>query len=285
MLGERILARSLSAQRIEDMYGNKWQYNSQSDNHSKLACWSAMFDLMLNCPLVVRHIAAGQSAFGINHSMVNPQTNESKKLDLVICTPRAVTTDAPVLTFARLAQQYGVVLSADEQVLLADLPPAYIRPVAAVLVAMESKAAMTKHASNQRRQRGEFGESLDAILGAQHDAIAVAYGIVNASDEFVSPPSNRRALGGSFASATMKHHTQPRDTEAAFRGLSQMHIRTTTRDRGYDAVGITTIILRNDHSPVTVAPSPPAIDPSHGRSYESMIHRICGLYVQRFTQI
>src|SRR3712207_7991880 len=35
MLGPEIIARSLTAQRIHDQYGNTWQYHPQSDRHSK----------------------------------------------------------------------------------------------------------------------------------------------------------------------------------------------------------------------------------------------------------
>ena len=87
MYGPGILVRTLTKPTRVDRYGNRWQYHSRSDHHSKIACWGIVFDLVQTCPLLNRHIAAAKIAFGINHEMRDFQHDRKKKLDLVLCTP------------------------------------------------------------------------------------------------------------------------------------------------------------------------------------------------------
>jgi hypothetical protein len=87
MYGPGILVRTLTKPTRVDRYGNRWQYHSRSDHHSKVACWGIVFDLMRTCPLLNRHIAAAKIVFGINHEMRDFQHDRKKNLDLVLCTP------------------------------------------------------------------------------------------------------------------------------------------------------------------------------------------------------
>ena len=47
-----MVARSISAARIADDFGNEWQYHSRSDKHSKVACWAVLFDLLQTSALL-----------------------------------------------------------------------------------------------------------------------------------------------------------------------------------------------------------------------------------------
>jgi len=87
MDGPKILAKSMSTPQVTDQFGNLWQYHSRSDQHSKVACWALLFDLLHHCPLLRHHIKVGKIGFGINHEMRDFKNNRSKDLDLVICTP------------------------------------------------------------------------------------------------------------------------------------------------------------------------------------------------------
>jgi hypothetical protein len=46
MFGPEILVRTLSKATRVDRSGNRWQYHSRSDHHSKVACWGIIFDLL-----------------------------------------------------------------------------------------------------------------------------------------------------------------------------------------------------------------------------------------------
>jgi hypothetical protein len=92
MKGPDILARTMSAP-----MGRGWQYNSRSDHHSKVACWTVLFDLLLECDALRSAAGARRIGFGINRNMVGPI---NKKLDLVVTTPQS---NRAVVKRARLA--------------------------------------------------------------------------------------------------------------------------------------------------------------------------------------
>jgi hypothetical protein len=86
MFGPEILVRTLSKPTRVDKRGNRWQYHSRSDHHSKVACWGIVFDLLRNSPLLRRHVEKGAVHFGINHEMRDFVHDRKKNLDLVLCT-------------------------------------------------------------------------------------------------------------------------------------------------------------------------------------------------------
>ena len=88
MDGPEILARTMTATRIPDQFGNLWQYHPRSDRHSKVACWAAFFDLLGTSALLHRHVAEGKVIFGVNHTMRDFKTRRKKDLDLVDCPTR-----------------------------------------------------------------------------------------------------------------------------------------------------------------------------------------------------
>jgi hypothetical protein len=81
MRGPDILARTMSVASTRGKASAAWQYHSRSDNHSKIACWTVLFDLLAECDIIRRHAAEGRIGFAINHVMVGPI---NKTLDLVI---------------------------------------------------------------------------------------------------------------------------------------------------------------------------------------------------------
>ena len=113
MDGPDILARTLTLAGVPDKYGNTWQYHSQSDNHSKIACWALLFDLLQACPLLVQHVTDGKIAFGINHEMYDFRTGRKKNLDLVLCTPGTANVRTPE-SFASQAERYSIRLTDEE---------------------------------------------------------------------------------------------------------------------------------------------------------------------------
>jgi len=93
MRGPELLVRTLSSATRQDRIGNRWQYHSRSDHHSKVACWGVIFDLLATTPLLQRHARSGTVCFGINHEMRDFQHDRKKNLDLVLCTPAAAISD------------------------------------------------------------------------------------------------------------------------------------------------------------------------------------------------
>src|SRR3974390_1012424 len=117
MNGLDILIRSMSAptpgtpggKRFQ--FGNLWQYHPRSDRHSKIACWSVIFDLLQESSLFRSHVAARKVAVGINHPMRDFAQNRVKNLDLLICR---VYTGA-IRSFADLTRKYVIILSEEER--------------------------------------------------------------------------------------------------------------------------------------------------------------------------
>lgn len=282
MHGPEIIIRSLTRQRIPDQYGNNWQYHPQSDRHSKVACWAILFDLLLHCPLLRQHAESGKIGFGINHTMTDFTADRQKDLDLVISIPRQDPVEQNTrLTFADLAVQYGIALTTDESAALAALPPLKRRPVGDVLLAVEAKAAMGAHVRAGPRLYDELTSAWQCINGSAPHAIAVGFGMVNASAEFVSPKMNKFSLADHRPVVGVE--PQPGGVNHVHGRFRALRVRGHVTERGYDAVGVTTIVARNDGSSITLAPSPPALPSGDSLHYERMILRVAGLYDGRFT--
>jgi hypothetical protein len=281
VIGPTIVARSLSRPNVVDSHGNAWQYHSRSDQHSKIACWALLFDLFDTCPLLFDHVKAGKVGFGINHEMGDFKTGRKKNLDLVLCTPG--TGAKSPLDFAALARKYSVVLTAEEEERLAELPPIQCVPVGSVHVAVEAKACMTEHIKALPRLYDELNSSHLAIHGSADFAIAAGFAVVNIAATFVSPGRNTwEVRDGDYAVTT---HRQPDVTIRTIDKLKEIPRRTQLGTEGFDALGIVVLEIKNDGSPVRVvtdAPAPAVGDVWH---YDQMIRRIASLYATKFGNV
>lgn len=278
------MARSIRASKIADKYGNLWQYHSRSDRHSKIACWAIMFDLMLHCPLLREHAEKGKIGFGINHEMRVFRTNKKKKLDLVICTPRAdfkTTAAKKRISFADHAQACGIVLTESEEAVLHKLPNIFIVPVGTVQVALEAKAAMTAHQKARPRLHDELDSSHSTVHGATDHAIAAGLVMINVAARFLSSDNNKRSLADD--APTWNIANQPYWTEETIETIREIPRRTRSGEHGFDAVGIIVVNFRNDGSEVLISNNPPAPGSGDADHYASMIDRISSLYASRFA--
>ena len=264
---------------LRDKFGNVWQYHSRSDNHSKIACWTLLFDLIQECPLLTKHILARKVGFGINHEMWDFQMNRSKRLDLVLCT---IGTDDGKRQpgFAELADRLKVNLLPKERSNLSTLPALERVPVGTVYVAVEAKACMTEHVKALPRLYDELNSSQLAIHGSADFAIAVGFAMVNFASTFVSTDKNRFSL--SERPPIVTKHRQPAVTSKTIAKLEQIPRRTQGGVDGFDALGIVVVDMVNDGSPVRVVNGPPAPQPQEPFHYDQMVRRIASLYESKF---
>jgi len=282
MHGPSILARTLSVPQVHDKRGNRWQYLSRSDNHSKVACWGVLFDLLLTCPLLQQHIADGKVTFGINHEMRDFRMNRKKNLDLVLCKPASGPRQRP---FPELAREYGLIMTGEEWQHLGDLPRLESTPVGSVLVALEAKACMTEHKKARPRLYDELSSSFQTIHGDTSIAIAGAFVMINAAEEFVSPGKNP-ALANGVPVAINRH---PKRWDAAFSVVSkiaELPRRSHDREPGFDGIGVVLIECQNDGSPVHVVDASPDGQrvPAILR-YDTLVQRMAHLYTTRFNSL
>lgn len=278
MDGPTILTRTMSTPSVTDEYGNRWQYHSRSDRHSRVACWSTMFDLLQQSALLRQHIADGKVAFGVNHEFADFKTRRKKKLDLVIHRPGSSSHDRPARTFVHLADAITADLDGGQRSKLRALPLLIEAPVGSVLMALEAKACMTKHRGSGPRLYDELNSSHLTVHGANDQAIAVALVMINAASSFISPDSNRRPLGVGEPPPKVTPLRQPDSADFVVSKVSELPTRTRPGQEGYDALGIVVVACPNDGTPATVVSTPPAPTANALFSYESMIRRVVHQY-------
>lgn len=283
MFGPGILARSIAAQRIVDAYGNEWQYNSQSDSHSKAACWGVAFDLLRQSAVLRSHIEEGKIVMGVNHPMVDFRTGKEKKLDLVFARP-ATPGAGGGASFKAEGQRYGLSLTQEEQDALDQLPDVPIAKVGAILVALEAKAVMTKHVSSLPRLHDELAASEQAVHGASASALAIAYVQINASPEFAPSPSNRFAIDAQRP-MIIRRNAQPSGVEKTLNMLRQQRRRSSVHESGFDGIGVTVVDFENRGGPVHILADAPAPQPGESYHYDTMVVRMAHEFDARFTNI
>jgi len=282
MRGPHIIVRTLSRPAVRDKFGNVWQYHSRSDRHSKVACWSMLFDLLRHSPVLVDQVARGVVGFGINHEMYEFDTGRKKNLDLVLCTPGSSGRGRGP-DFAELAAEYEVDLSAAERRELAELPRLPRLPVGSVHVALEAKACMTAHIKALPRLFDELNSSHAAIHGAADFAIATGFAIVNLCDTFLSPGLNEYKLGR--RKPVVSRHRQPDDTLRTIGKLKEIRRRVSQNTGGFDALGIVVMRMANDGTPVELVEQTPAPAPDDPWHYDQMIRRMASLYATKFANL
>ncbi len=273
MRGPEILARTMSVATTRGKKSGAWQYHSQSDNHSKVACWTILFDLLVECDVLREQARRGAIAFGINHVMVGPI---NKTLDLVLTLVPPSRPAARRATFSDLVARYGIRLDEDDDRILRGLPVVEedsAQDVSEVAVALEAKACMTKHTASIPRLHAEILATGYLAKRAAPRCISVSYTLVNGAPTFRSPGQK----------GTINRHRQP---EAARRVVQMLGTAVPLAREvgafGYDVVGVSVLDCRNDGSDVVVRSDAPAPSTSDHFHYERMIRSICAEYRSRF---
>jgi hypothetical protein len=282
VFGPDLLVRTISKPTRDDRFGNRWQYHSRSDHHSKVACWGIMFDLLRTCSLLRRHVESGRVHFGVNHEMRDFQQDRKKNLDLVLCTASSGSSQAIDQSLVSMVKDYKITLTEEEREELLRLPLLKRAPVGGVLMALEAKACMTAHQRALPRFYDELNSSHLTVHGASDQAIAAGFAMVNMATRYLSPDLNKAMRKTDPVWST---HKQPRDTEIAVERVKQLPRRTKTGDVGYDALAIVVINCVNDGSEVSLVGAPPAPQPGDIFHYATMIDRLDHSYSTRFKDL
>lgn len=266
-------------------HNRKWQYHPRSDRHSQTACWAIMFDLLQHCSLLQSHVISGKVGFGINHAVLNVATGKSKDLDLVIqrintAEPQRNRTSGPT-NFAELGDAIGMELTNQERSILYSLPEVRLldSPNAPVLMALETKAAMTEHGKCRPRLFDEFNSSHSLVHGSSTTAISAGWAIINTSSKFVSPLRNPFPIGALPEDITVHKNDA---AERLARALTRLPIATSINPIGFDALGFTMISCVNDGSPITKDTTSYV---PRGAGYSQFLSNLEQLYSTRFSHI
>lgn len=280
MRGPAIITRSMSVPTVVGKQDRIWQYHSRSDQHSKVACWAILFDLLQTSRLLRDHVAAGKVAFGINRQINDWQTGRKKNLDLVIA--RSGETISVAFDLAELGRKWQVVLTDEEQNIVAGLPTSPGGAAGStVLVALEAKACMTAHIKALPRLYDELTSSHATVHGDSQNALAVGFVMVNHAVTFLSPGKQ------TTADPVFNVHTQPSDTVRTLRKIREINRRAgpNSGHGGFDALGVLVIDIVNDGSPVTQVIGPPAPASSDDFHYDRMVTRAAHLYDSSFGNV
>lgn len=267
-------------------HGRSWQYHSRSDRHSKTGCWAVLFDLLLNCPLMQSHAAAGKIGIGINHAVLNASAGKKKNLDFVIQRINVANPPKPRIKgakdFAGLVSELNIVLSPQEQAMLAALPSVMLlsAPNAPVLMALEMKACMTEHIKSIARLFDELNSSHSLVHAASNGALAAGWIVINSSSKFKSPMRNNFPVG--VMNESVSEHKPGVAATLAATMAAGLPLFSTTNMNGFDALGISIVSCANDGTPITVDSSTPL---TAGFDYSTFLSNLAHLYSVRYAGI
>jgi len=281
MEGPSILVAALREATIVDKFGNRWQYHSRSDRHSKVACWGIGLDLLDSSALLRRHVADGKVVLGVNHTMRDFGTGRKKDLDLVLARPDGQPERR--VTFSSLVERYEIPLASGQQAILERLPELPVAPVGAVLVALEAKATMTAHIRALPRLYDELNSSHLCVHGASKQALAIGFAIINASNRFVSPDKNKTDL--THVERVFSEEPQPRSLVRTLQKIAEIPRRSNTRETGFDGMGVVVVDGANDGTAFRLVTDPPAPQPGEAFYYDGMITRMANEYDTTFSSI
>jgi hypothetical protein len=271
--GPRILVDTLS---VPTGKGQRlWQYHSRSDAHSKIACWTLLFDLLLECDALRDAARQGRLGFGINYEMVGPI---NKTLDLVVTWLDGSSARQTGRTLADLASVYALQLSDSDREALYSLPALaedLEGNASEVVIAIEAKACMTEHLKSLPRLHAEILATGYLARLAARQCITVSYTLVNAATVFDSP---------SGATTKRNQHQQPENARRVVDMIDKaIPISAKVQDIGYDVVGVTVVDCRNDGSPITLVDDPAMAPTTRDRlHYERMVRNVCSEFRARF---
>ncbi len=280
--GPRIIERNFTVRKFGSS-GYRGQYHSRSDRHSKVASWAVLFDLALESALLRAHATQEKIVFGVNHTMVDYNTDRKKDLDLVVATPGS-NGKKQWRTLAQLVDEFDIVLDDEERARLGELPPIMEGPVGAVHMAVEAKAVMTAHIKALPRLYDELNSSQLTVHGAAEQAIAVGVVEVNLAERFLAYQANELGMNSEILKYNV--HRQPDDATRTIQKLMELPRRTEVGgDHGFDALGLVCFKLANDGSPAELVTDAPAPAPTSMYHYGQMIRRIASQYSFRFQQV
>ena len=154
-------------------------YNSRSSKHGDAMVRAIVEDLMVHCPKIAAHVAAGQLVYTTKYTM--RIGSDSWNTDLAIGSAPPGGVGASTLTLAGMPMA----------------TPVHVR------IAVEAKAVMTKHSGARRNRQRDLGSHHDYVHRYRQETVAAGLTIVNAATNFFSsvPPEG------------VRQHVQPRDAE------------------------------------------------------------------------
>lgn len=224
-------------------------YHPRSNRHSNALLGFLLDDLLTICPRFAEDALRGRVVYELNKK-VRAGTSEWN-VDLVVGPPVSPVRKAP----------------SDQSIVRSQ--PSTVR------IAAEAKSIMTEHRKAQRNRQRD----LDALHQFMHrydqNTIVAAITVINIADSFRSPL--RRGV--------TKHRNPAELVRASIELLRYLPQRSQpSNGPGLEANGVIVIDYDNSRRPVVskVHTKPPAPQPGDPLHWDSLIRRVCDLYMQRW---
>jgi hypothetical protein len=198
-------------------------------------------------------VARGQAAYSVDQPFLWGAADE-ERIDLAIGIPNGLPVPVETTSIPR---------SGD---------------LGRLFVALEAKAAMTKHIGAKPRLRRELISAHVLTHERDQQAIAAGITIVNVSPTFVAAGAQRD--DGSWP-LVKRTHNMPNDALSLMDYLRRMRIRDSLNETGFDAYCHVVIATDNIEGCelITTPPAPQVGDPDH---YDTFLARLVVLFDRRF---
>jgi hypothetical protein len=224
-------------------------YHPRSNVHGKFLCEHVLEDLLVICPRISEHAAAGRLVYDIQRKII--VAGSEWNIDLVLGPPPGGGAGA--------VPARGIIKAS----------PATIR------VAIEAKTVMTEHGKARRNRQRDLDSFHQFVHRYDINTIAAGLTVVNLADRFKSPLRQEVSLHRNIK-------TLVQETMSLLRALPQRSARGD--EAGLEANGA--ILVNHDNVDfqasrlIIGAPAPQVGDPLN---YDSFLRRICDSYTHRWS--
>ena len=226
---------------------NEAGYHPRSSKHGNALCGFVLADLLVSCPKIAEHAAAGRLVYDLQRKVI--VGNSEWNIDLVLGPPPVGAKSKPPAE------------------VIARESPATIR------IAIEAKTIMTEHGKARRNRQRDLNSYHQFLHRYDPAAVAAALTVVNLASRFKSPLRNEIST----------HRNVKTLVEVTLNLLRALPVRNATDVAGLEANGALAVehdnIAGGSTQLVTAAPAPQVGDPLH---YETFLRRICDRYAERW---
>jgi hypothetical protein len=232
-------------------YLSKEPYHPRSNKHSNALLEFLLADLLIACPRFQEDARAGKLVYELNRK-VRVGTSEWN-VDLAVGSPVSETKMSENANAIRKAQ------------------PSTIK------IACEAKSIMTEHRKAQRNRQRD----LDALHQFMHrydqNTMVAAITVINISNAFRSP----------LRSKITKHKDPITLVQTAVDLLRTVPVRShPTNGPGLEANAVIVVNYDNSRTKLVseIVEKPPAPQPGDPLHWNSLVNRLCDLYIQRWAR-
>jgi len=265
-----------------------WQYHPRSDHHSKVLSAALLIDLISECKTLQRHIKNGAVRFGINHTITDKTSGNTKDLDLVILSPDRSSEIGNQSTLLEYIS--GIPNLRESSCSIAKATIEHWGKIkraqsGGLLMTIEAKAIMTEFGKAFPRFYDELSSSQRIVCNSGLGCITAAAVMINHSDEFISPTIAHNNTPEEGKPKKSSNH-QNKLKECYQNKLLQLPMKNNENpNAGYDEVLAIDIFMRNDGSKVKAIKNFKKPDRCDHLTYSRSIKQLSTIYTEKWRDL